>query len=187
MNPNDPFNPNPNKYNPIPQQQAPYFPPMPAPEAQRSAIPKVIGILMIIFGSLGLLSGLFGILGNSGGEELFGEDDAFRTFTRMSQLFNFVGIGVSCLHLIGGLKCVGYKESAPKLAVAYALLNMITSIIWGVIVYAWLKPMLDGVGNGMGGFVGIAMLFGMVISLAWPIIVLSLMTRPAAKAACTNF
>ena len=60
----------------------------------RSGIPKVIGILMIIFGSLGILFGLIGLgAGNSG----------FKTFDTMNLVFNLIGLGISVLHLVGGI------------------------------------------------------------------------------------
>jgi len=150
----------------------------------RSGIPKVMGILMIIFASLGLLFGLIGLAGNSG-NDAFKDVSAFKTLHTMQLIFGVIGLGISALHLVAGLSAVRYKANAPKLSVAYGALNIISTIAQLVIVYAWLKPALDKV-PGAGAVVGATMLFFGVLSVVWPIIVLALMTRPAAKAACTN-
>jgi len=88
---------------------------------------------------------------------------------------------------------VRYKQSAPKLAMAYGWVNIITTIAWSVVVYAWLKPAMEkamegsGMGSAIGAIIGFSVIFGTLIGTAWPIIVLALMSRPAAKAACSNF
>jgi len=160
-------------------------------QPQRSGIPKVIGILMIIFASLGLLSGLIGLAGGGGGAELerFPE---YKRFMTMSMVMNVVGLGISALQLTAGMSAVRYRASAPKLAMAYGWINIIITVSWAVVVYAWLKPAMEkafegsGMGMAMGAIIGIGVIFGTLIGTAWPIIVLALMSRPAAKAACTG-
>jgi hypothetical protein len=161
-------------------------------QQQRSGIPKVIGILMIVFSSLGILGGLIGLAGGGGGPELerFPE---YKRFMTMSMVATIVGLGISALHLAAGMSAVRYKQSAPKLAMAYGWINIITTIAWSVVVYAWLKPAMEkamegsGMGSAIGAIIGFSVIFGTLIGTAWPIIVLALMSRPAAKAACSNF
>jgi hypothetical protein len=159
----------------------------------RSAIPKVIGILMIIFASLGLLGGLIGLAGG-GGEmgSLMRDVPELRSYRTIELLINVLGLGISALHLYAGVRCIGYKANAPSLARSYAILAMVVTITNAILVFAWAKPILEGAMKGMpGGDIAVSlfgpiMVFTTIISLAWPILVLVLMTRPAAKAACVN-
>jgi hypothetical protein len=152
----------------------------------RSSIPKVVGILMIIFASLGLLGGLIGLGGHSSSAGL-NDIPAWKTFNTLSMVVGVIGLGISVLHLIAGIRSVGYKANAPKLAMMYATVNIIVTLGWGIVVFAWLKPAIEKVAGGIGGAaIGVGVMFGVIISIAWPVIVLALMTRPAAKQACTN-
>jgi hypothetical protein len=152
---------------------------------QRSGIPKVMGILMIIFASIGLLLSLIGLAGNSANASMAREIPQLKTWATLSMVFGVIGIGVSALHLFAGVRAVGYKANAPKLAVTYGIVNIANNLIQGILVFAWLKPALSkfpGAAETMGAFLTI----GIIIAIIWPTIVLVLMTRPAAKAACVN-
>jgi hypothetical protein len=159
----------------------------------RSKIPKVVGILMIIFASLGLLFGLIGLAGNSANSKAFEHIDAFKTFNTVALAFGVIGLGISALHLYGGIRAVGYRSNAPGLAKMYGVINIGTTVTYGAIVFAWLKPAIEtavketnGDASSVSLIIGAGVMFGVIIGCAWPIIVLALMTRPAAKAACTN-
>jgi len=174
--PYNPHNPGVNPY--LPQAQAP-----------RSAIPKVIGILMIIFGSIGLLSGLVGLA--SGSNDQFGDIPAFKTFERVSSVFNVVGLFLSGMQLFVGLKCLGYKSNAPSLAKVYGGLAMLVTLVNAVVMFGWLKPALsdmvgDELGGGVGALIGVVFMFTTILGLAWPTVIIALMSRPSAKAACVN-
>jgi len=157
----------------------------------RSAIPKVMGILMIIFASLGLFGSLISLAGGGGNEELFREIPEYKTWHSIELLINALGLGIGALHLYAGVRAIGYKHNAPRLAVIYALVAMVVTIVNAILVFAWIKPILDrsfsqlGV-SGMGSVFGPIMIFTTLIALAWPTLVLILMTRPAAKAACVQ-
>jgi hypothetical protein len=186
-------------YDPFQQQQPPQQPyqqPFPgqyghvAPP-RRSAIPKVIGILMIIFGGLGLLGGLWSLVVSSamgsmssfsGGSDGFSELSTFMTLTKVT---NFFGLAISFLELYAGIALVTYKAKGVKLAFTYAIANIAINLITAILVFAWLKPAMDR--NGFGGALGLGMLLGTVLSLAWPTVVLALVGRPNAKASCTGF
>jgi hypothetical protein len=190
------------------QQQQPYGQYAPGPYVQqpkRSAIPKVIGILMIIFGGLGLAGGLIGLAMSgvsSGDEKILAREmpeflAALKSMQQWDMIFMVLGLLVSLIQLIGGIACVKYTKSAPTMAIAYATITGLAHIAQTVITYALLKPALDaaaskahGMGADMVKFMniglGIGLIIGLVISLAWAVIVLILMTRPAAKAACVN-
>src|SRR5438067_147667 len=118
-------------------------------ETMRSSIPKVVGILMIIFASLGLIGGLIGLAGNAANEGLK-ELPEFKTYMTMNLVYTVVGLGISALHLFAGVRAIGYKANAPKLAMMYGATNIIVSIGWGAVVFAWLKPAIEKAAGGMG-------------------------------------
>jgi hypothetical protein len=155
--------------------------------AQRSGIPKVVGILMIIFASIGLLGSLLGLAGSAANDATMKAVPELKTWGTMSMIFSVVGLGVSALHLVAGISSVKYKANAPKLSVTYALINIINNLVQGIIVFAWLKPAIAKSGvPGAAEMVGGMVVISIVLSVIWPTIVLALMTRPAAKAACVN-
>ncbi|HTR52692.1 MAG TPA: hypothetical protein VMJ10_18385 [Kofleriaceae bacterium] len=141
---------------------------------------------MIIFASLGLLFGLLGLAGNSAGEGLK-EIPEFKTFQTMSMISTLIGLVISVIHLLAGVAAVRYKANAPSLAKLYGTANIVVTIGWAIVVFAWLKPGIEkAAGAGAAAFMGGMLIFGTILSIAWPVIVLALMSRPAAKAACTN-
>src|SRR6185295_4728381 len=135
---------------PYQQQNAPLppYPPQPygqpypghyyAPQiTRRSAIPKVMGILMIIFASLGLIGSLMGLVSNAGGRDAFAMVPALKTWSTIELLFSLFGLGIGFLHLIAGAKAVAYKSAAPRLAVTYAIVAMVSTITHSILFYAW--------------------------------------------------
>ncbi len=154
------------------------------PLSARSPIPKVIGIMMIIFGALGFFSGGFGLIGAGSSIEFAG---AMATFNKASKGFDLLTVALSALQFFAGIKCLGYKDNGPKLAMTYGIAKIVTTVTWAALVFLWLKPMLSRFGGATGAMIGVGMMFGIVINLAWAIVVLALMTRPSTKQACTNF
>jgi hypothetical protein len=164
----------------------------PNPHPQRTAIPKVIGILMIIFASLGLLGGLLGLAGG-GNQELFREVPGYKTWRTIELLLTVVGLAMGALHLYAGVRALGYKANAPGLCKAYAIVAMAMVVLNVILVFAWVKPMMEkamgdmgGMGSSFGTAFGGIMIFMSLLGLAWPLIVLILMSRPSVKAACVN-
>jgi hypothetical protein len=145
-----------------------------------------MGILMIIFASLGLLGGLIGLAGSAAGPGL-DEVKEWHTYMTMNKIVTVIGLGISALHLVAGLAAVRYKANAPMLARMYGLVNIIVTLGWSVVVFAWLKPAIEKAAGGLGAAaIGAGIVIGAIIGITWPILVLILMGRPAAKAACTN-
>lgn len=153
---------------------------------QRSGIPKVMGILMIIFASLGMLGSLAMLAANPldkipGGGLVPGFDNLKTVITILSVL----GLGVGVLHLIAGIACVGYKRSGPGLALGYAIIRIVAAVIEVALVYAWMKPALEVVPHMKDEIIG-QMIGSSLVAIVWPVLVLILLTRPNAKAACVN-
>ena len=155
--------------------------------APRSGTPKVIGILMIVFASIGLLFTLIGFGGPS--DPSGGELKELKTLKTISTVFGVLGLALGALHLIAGIQSVKYKASAPKLAVTYGIASIAHTILNIIVVFAWLKPKLaeaGPAGETVANALGAALVIVGVLQIIWPTVVLALMTRPAAKAACVN-
>lgn len=168
-------------------QPDPYaMPPGHIPPQARSAIPKVIGILMIIFGGLAVLGGLWGLVMSSmsgfGALEMGRALSMFSIYSKVSSLAGFL---IGATEVFAGIALVTYRAKGIRLAVIYAVANIATTVISAILVFAWLKPMLDQ--YGAGALVGFGVIVGSMISVAWPVVVLALVTRPASKASCTGF
>jgi hypothetical protein len=165
-----------------------YMPP-PDPNAQgaggRSGIPKVMGILMIVFASIGLLFTLIGAGGSSTGLE----GDVADKLSLLNNIELIAGLLIGVLHLVAGIMTVRYKANGPKLAIIYGITKIVWTVVSLVLVYAWLMPALNELGAAGDAaknlFAGLFIVFG-ILAIIWPVIVLSLMTRPKAKASCTN-
>jgi hypothetical protein len=190
-------------YPPGPYAPQGYPPPhgygYPPPGPKRSAIPKVIGILMIIFGSFAVLGGLMNLAGAGGMGDL-NNNPAFRSgdsdmdtikaavdrlesFNRISGL---IGLAMGLFELFTGIAAVKYKRNAPKMAVTFGAVNIAQVVLTMVLFYAWLSPVLDKAPSMVKSMVGLGFFIGAVFGCAWPIIILALMTRPKAKEACVN-
>lgn len=153
---------------------------------QRSAIPKVMGILMIIFASLGLLGTLKTLVGSSVPAEAYDFIPELKTWRTVELLTSLLGLGVGALHLLAGVRAVAYRDVAPKLATAYAAASIVSTLVGSTLVYVYLRPMLSSMMGDMASVVGPTMIVTSLVTLTWPVIVLILMTRPAARAACVN-
>jgi hypothetical protein len=160
----------------------------------RSAIPKVVGILMIIFASVGLLFTVIGLLTRGVNNELFEGIPAYHRYMQITLVFGLVGAGVGVVHLMAGLAAVRYRQGAPRLTMIYGVLNIVQAIINAIIMFAWLKPAMEEAlkremghtGMDVSAIIGVSVVFGVILSFSWPTVAMILMTRPAAKAACTN-
>lgn len=161
---------------------------------RRSAIPKVMGILMIIFASLGILGALIG-LATGGGFGLpsgggFGQrmQEELSQYTRVT---NGIALPVAFLHLLAGIWAVRYRRSAPLLATSYAVVTILNQILTAFLLFSWYLPALERAlpmrfFEQMRAAMMVGFVFGLLIGLTWPLLVLILMNRPAAKEACAG-
>ena len=159
----------------------------PQPAATRSGIPRVIGILMIIFGSLGALAGLVSLLRNESYDNVAGLGARFKALKHLHTLNNvssITGLLIGIYELVAGGRAVQYRGSAPSMATWFAIANIATTLLVLVLLYAWIAPSLSGVDGLRAASSTVSETFFGGISIVWSVVVLALMTRPAAKAAC---
>lgn len=172
-------------------QPAPYLPPAhPGAAAAafappRSAIPKVIGILAIIFCVFGLLGALAMWVGP--------EDDmrrldvtkeslgGFGTWMSVSFVFS---LALFAVHLTAGIQAVRYAPSAPRWMLIYGVVAIVLVV---ADIFVSLAAFPDGAGHERRMLreelvmprIGLA-----VFALPWPIIALILMNVRPARVSC---
>ena len=154
------------------------------PDPRRSSIPKVIGILAIVFASLGILGALamaFGV-----------DEDMAKHGTTRENLGAFgswmlahvplAGL-VFAVHLTAGIQSVCYAASAPRWMTIYgalAIALVLTDLAVSVATFPHLtsqelqEDLLDP-------RLGLA-----VLSLPWPIVAIVLMNQRSARLACAT-
>jgi hypothetical protein len=169
----------------IPDEQPirPYLPPASAPLAgERSAIPQVMGILMMVFAGLGVVAAFF-TLGLHGWFSFM--NGAAATFARWWMLSTVLGLGISIMQLFAGLSAVLYRSAAPRLAAMYGWSSIVFTV--GTLILTAITMPSFVTGHLARGFSVSMNPFAIgILGLTWPIIVLALMSRPAARAACRS-
>lgn len=150
---------------------------------KRSAIPLVIGILMIVFAALGILFSLID-LATGGFGDVEDEVPGLEPLGAWETVGGVIGLGLALFQLTAGVAAVRYRQSAPKLVTIFATVAIIWTITNLIVVYTWLMPALEGTPYATG--IGIGLVVGGIFTLAWPIIALALMNKRSAKDACVN-
>ncbi|HTM19520.1 MAG TPA: hypothetical protein VL172_03400 [Kofleriaceae bacterium] len=169
---------------------------------KRSAIPKVMGILMIIFGGLGLLGGLAAVSGASQGmnkemmdknpafhDKEFGGDKLAKVIEDVQHFQRYAaipGLLAAAFQLWVGILAVKYKKAAPKMAMIFGVVNIVQVIGQLVLYFVWISPALSDAPPFVRSMMGMGFFVGAIFGMAWPVLILALMSRPPAKAACVN-
>lgn len=163
---------------PLPPQD---FVVAPDPPDVRSAVPKVLGILMIIFGAFATFGGMFGLINRT---EVPSGNSAWATMSTLSLVYDLIGLGVGGLQAYTGIKLFGYKDTAPKLALIWGVANTISAIVFNGLMYFWLRPKLGEFGELAVGFMTLMRAF---LSVAWSVTVIALIMQPYPRRSCTNY
>lgn len=150
----------------------------------RSSIPKVIGILAIVFSSLGLIGTL---------AVTFGMEDDLRKYDLTRELLGgfgtwmsiylVLGLALFGVHLAAGILSVKYSPAAPSWMTFYGVAALALLVADVAIAEATFPSGRYGHEAVYEAFVypriGLA-----VLALPWPIVVLSLMNQRSARMAC---
>jgi len=169
-----------------PPQQGGY-PPQQGGMMKPSGTPKVMGILMIVFASLGLIGSLYGLAVGPKGE-LPGE--FLKTVRNYGLIVDGLGLVLSVLHLVTGIFSVGYRAKAPLLSNVYGIAALVWGLLRVVLYYVMVAPafkdLAGSVGEAAGSMAGGMIVVFAVIAAIWPILVLILMNGSKAKEACVK-
>ncbi len=148
-----------------------------------TSVPMAMGVMMIIFATMGLLV----VLGTTTSTRpafgmSVGDLEALSFLTTANKWGGLVVFG---FHLTAGIKAVGYRRDAPNMAKTYALIaltmvlfNILATTLW-VDSSAWAAT---GYGFAYSGLNYI--LAG--VCVFWPVAVWVVMGRPFVKQACSR-
>ena len=117
----------------------------------KSSLPKVMGILMMLYGSIiGLLS-LLGLLGTGDTIELY-EELGVDFSTAFVYLEALTAVGVNFVVAFAGYQVFNYQKSGVKMGLYAIGFQLLVSLI-GAVVYADMMAELAGA-SALGGVIG---------------------------------
>ena len=155
-------------------------------EGNKSSIPKVLGILNIVFGAIGIFSSIGGLALNKMQQDMATLPPETLKYLKSQETTNFLnslgGIILGALLLFAGLKLIKYRRQGVKLTNIWAILRILFAFVASYFAYGAMQdmPQISGLGEVGGGLVAGGIIFGLVISCAYPIICLILLKRPNA-------
>ncbi len=158
----------------------------PAPVG-RPMTPRVVGILAIVFASIGVLFALVVHFGPMSDLERWGVDRQASGLVTWMWGSLALSVGLFALHLIAGVASLIYRPSAPRLITAYGVFAILLGVADIVLSMALIPDNLvlsDYVSRSQ---VKESMMIRAVfagIALPWPIVALALMNTRSAKQAC---
>jgi hypothetical protein len=148
---------------------------------KRSAIPKVLGILAIVFSVFGLLFAVVQTFGTySDIEEVFLDSSELGTFATWIPAYLVFAVIVFGLHLTAGIFSIRYSSRAIKWMNAYAVFAILLALA-NIAITATTYPEALKISDGHAGRIVLD-----VFALPWPIIVLSLMNLRSVHLACSD-
>ena len=154
------------------------------PGSGRSAIPKVVGILAIIFSVLGIGGSLLWSLGPMSDIRSWGYADDLSQLVLWMYVWLAISFVLFGVHLVGGILALQYKAGGLQMLGIYAS-SAIVLVVVDIILEFALAPHLEGRHAGDMRFsVTVMRLVFDGLALPWPIIVLSLIKSRRAKQAC---
>jgi hypothetical protein len=185
----------------------PAYPPPPDPEpvpgGTRTSLPKVMGVLSIVFGSLMLMGGLFGsctaLLGQK--TEMM---ESMATIYTVTGVQNLVMALMSALLLAIGIGQLRYRQWARIWSVRWALAALVAVLAIVVLSFAVIGPLYQemmtsiskhsaeggppmnfgsGFGAMMGGTFGV---ISIIFLSPYPILMLIFFSRPHVKLAMSE-
>jgi hypothetical protein len=147
----------------------------------RSAIPRVLGILAIIFSVIGLLFSLVQTFGTySDIEEMMMDVSELGSFGNWLPAYMAFALLIFGLHLTAGILSVRYSPRCIKWMNGYAIAALLLAVA-NISLTAATYPEALKLTDGHKGRI-----FLDVFALPWPIIVLSLMNLQKTQQACSE-
>jgi hypothetical protein len=172
MHPQEPYHQYP------PQYGAPF-----APEQRRPAGPRVVGILGIIFATIGIGSSALFAFGPLTDVQRWGERAGTDLGTITMWLYTWMALSavLFLLHLAGSILAITYKRLGPKLLTSYGVAALMLGILDLIMVHGFVPKHHS---FDLYGSVTISHTIYEGIALVWPIIVLAIMNTRRSRAAC---
>lgn len=171
------------------------------PPARQSGWPKVIGIIAIVLGSLGILGAVYGAvsplvmgpLARMMPAEHAAGVEAMQEFSVRVVLVSLLALAVAVWLLVGGIALVKRRRSSRKTCLTWAVVKMLFVVLNSVISYAMVEAQMEammqqspntpGMPAGfMSGFSAIGLVFGICWGWALPVFMLIWFSRGEIKA-----
>lgn len=169
-----------------PPGYAPYgYAPMPM-KPQRSGVPRVVGVLAIIFSAFGLIGSLIWTFGPMSDAEKMHASDLDPVITWL-WIWLVLSLGLFVLHLVGGILAVQYKPSGLKTLTWYAIAALALILVDVVLVNVLIPAQYryDRSDDGVYFSVRTMHIAFSAMAAPWPIIALALVRGDKARQACS--
>jgi hypothetical protein len=153
---------------------------------QRSAIPRVVGILAIIFACMGIFWSAVFVMGPLDDMEQIGLDDEATSLVTWMKVWLGISGLVFVLHLIGGIMAVTYKKVGLTLLNVYAIVAILLAAADVALMFALLPSSGEAwlLNRYFKEEVVYPRIVYEVLAIIWPIITLALVNTRKAKEAC---
>jgi len=181
-------------------------PPQPPISPHRPAILQVFGILHLLAGGYGLLTGLWGVYMTIAGNPFSNmipagpARDAQEKMTQAIQPMVNINLGITLilvvLVLTAGIKLLRSRKDAVKVSNFYAIASLAGKVVGGVLVFIYVVPAqrqmiqdqlgsVDGVSSSVKTGMDVAMAFGAIggilFTCIYPVLALILLNRRPVK------
>lgn len=179
------------------REQPPFIPHSPQPV--RSAIPKVIGIIHIVYATIGIVGALMGLAATSFTEKMLEAgnytdeqiSEYMATADRMTP-YTYANAAVSvafgALLLIAGIKLLKYKTQGLKFSNIWSIGRILWAIIFIVLTYNVSRELNQAVVDLdpdtaaiQSNFGVIGMVLGVLMMSAYPIVSYLILNRASVK------
>ena len=156
------------------------YPPPPPP--RRSAVPRVVGILALVFACLGIATSLIWTFGPLHDIDRWGEHERLGGIITWMYAWLAMSVVLFGVHLTGGILAIMYKPAGPRLLTGYAVGALALVVIDLVMMHGFVPR--DFSGHDIRNSVTIARTVFDGLAAPWPVIVLALVNSRGARAAC---
>ena len=155
------------------------FHPYPPPAPRRSAVPKVVGIIALVFSWVGLGGSVLFTFGPLHDLQRHSSDESFGFALTWVYLWAAASFVIFILHLVGAILALLYRTIGLRLLTAYAVAALMLVLLDMVILYGFMPG---------GYWVRTSLTFPRtlfaLLAAPWPIIVLVLVNLQRSKQAC---
>lgn len=145
--------------------------------APRPALPRTLGIILIVLSSLALAASFADLADPSGTALRDSETAAY--FAMLTRIETVSGLVLGALALLAGIQLARYRRSGVRAAIAFAVMRLVSTLALTVAVLARLLDAPRFRPEMLGAVIGSA-LPGIVV----PIVVLALVGRRSVRDAC---
>ena len=151
---------------------------------RRSAIPKVIGILAIVFSVIGVGGSAIWTFGPMSDIKSYGLEPEMGSMVTWLLLWFVISFGLFVVHLLGGIFAIQYKPLGLRLLGIYAISAITLVVVDLILNFALMPSHFENGAHDIRFSVTVMRTAFECMAAPWPIIVLVLSKSRRAKAAC---